>query len=181
MNTLQTAKDPLEKVWRATVELRWAYEMHSPNPPMLQQMYICDETGETVWLGLPVASVEKFDNALQGAAPRGAPAPPADFICGDLTLRINNPRPLWKGVEVCLTASSGKLVGLLASDTKRFFTFREMYDVFRTPGFQAGDGPNGFRSNVRTAIKRIRADFRRVDPAFDQIASLPSFGYQWKK
>ena len=51
----------------------------------------------------------------------------------------------------------------------------------RRHGQGAGCGEDGFRANVRSAIKRIRNKFRACDPTFDKIENYTSFGYCWKK
>ena len=47
-------------------------------------------------------------------------------------------------------------------------------------GFVAGHGPEGYRSNVRTFIKRIRQKFRDIDDDFDAIENYPGYGYRWQ-
>ena len=42
-------------------------------------------------------------------------------------------------------------------------TYRQIYDLVRGKDFIAGYGPDGYRSNVRSFIKRIRKKFRDVD------------------
>jgi two-component system response regulator ChvI len=46
-------------------------------------------------------------------------------------------------------------------------------------GFIAGYGNDGYRQNVRSAIKRIRNKFRECDPAFAEIGNYTAFGYCW--
>jgi hypothetical protein len=60
-------------------------------------------------------------------------------------------------------------------------TYRAAYDRLRFEGFIAGSGNDGFRANVRSAIKRIRNKFRACDPAFDAIENYTGFGYCWRK
>ena len=179
MSTVFETKVDAGQTWRATTTLRWAYAEHLPSPPMLQQMFVCVDTGETQWRELPVVNVPGFDTVQPIVVASFADAA-RDFICGDLTIRPNNPKPLWKGVEVPLTGRLGDVVKLLASDTTRFFTYREMYDVYRFTNFQSGDGPKGFYVNVRTAIKRIRREFEQVDPTFDRVEVLFGTGYRWR-
>ena len=45
--------------------------------------------------------------------------------------------------------------------------------------FVAGYGSDGYRTNVRTFIKRIRKKFRDLDPGFGCIQNYASFGYRW--
>ncbi len=49
----------------------------------------------------------------------------------------------------------------------------------RYVGFIAGCGDNGYQSNVRSSIKRIRAKFRQLDADFDSIGNHAGIGYCW--
>jgi two-component system response regulator ChvI len=49
----------------------------------------------------------------------------------------------------------------------------------RGVGFTAGSGEQGFRTNVRSAIRRIRLKFKAVYREFDEIQTFTSFGYRW--
>ncbi len=98
---------------------------------------------------------------------------------GDLELCLNSNRAFWIKKRVNLTLAEFKIVHLLASQTDRDVSHREIYDIVRGPGFVAGDGENGYRANVRTFIKRIRQKFGEVDDKFDRIATYSGFGYRW--
>lgn len=98
---------------------------------------------------------------------------------GALVLHAQSNRALWDGKRVNLTLAEFKIVRYLASEMGRDVPHREIYDIVRGPGFLAGDGENGYRSNVRTFIKRIRRKFTEVDPTFDRIATYSGFGYRW--
>ena len=67
------------------------------------------------------------------------------------------------------------------SNVGSFVTYRTLYDRMRSEGFIAGAGEDGYRANVRSAIKRIRNKFRACDPAFDKIKNYTSFRYCWRK
>ncbi len=71
----------------------------------------------------------------------------------------------------------GKL--LLRPDVSR--AYWQDYDRLHYEGFIAGNGADGYRANVRSAIKRIRNKFRDLDPTFDNIENYAGFGYCWKK
>lgn len=101
--------------------------------------------------------------------------------CGKLTLRPNVSRACWHGTDLALTVGEYNIVSLLASNVGNYFTYRAVYDRLRYEGFIAGTGPDGYRQNVRSAIKRIRNKFRDLDPAFDNIETFTGFGYCWKK
>ena len=54
-----------------------------------------------------------------------------------------------------------------------------IYDEMRYRGFISGNGENGYRTNVRSAVKRIRRKFEKHDPHFDEIRNFMAFGYVW--
>jgi two-component system response regulator ChvI len=103
------------------------------------------------------------------------------LACGKLLLKPEGSRACWNGVDVGLTLGEYKIVHLLASNAGSFVTYRTLYDRLRYEGFVAGNGKDGFRVNVRTAVKRIRGKFRACDPACDEIENYTGFGYCWRK
>jgi two-component system, OmpR family, response regulator ChvI len=103
------------------------------------------------------------------------------LACGKLLLRPQTSRGFWNGVDVGLTLGEYNIVRLLASSVGRYVTYRAIYDRLHYEGFIAGTGDDGYRANVRTAIKRIRNKFRSCDPAFDEIENYAGFGYCWRK
>jgi hypothetical protein len=82
-------------------------------------------------------------------------------------------------VDVGLTIGEYKIVHLLASNAGRYVTYRVIYDRLTYEGFIAGVGNTGYRTNVRSAIRRIRNKFRACDPAFSEIENHTAFGYCW--
>jgi len=101
--------------------------------------------------------------------------------CGKLRLNPGTSRAYWNQIDVGLTFGEYKIVNLLASNAGRFVTYRAVYDCLHYEGFIAGTGEDGYRANVRSAIKRIRNKFRSCDPAFDEIKNYNGFGYCWRK
>jgi two-component system response regulator ChvI len=101
--------------------------------------------------------------------------------CGKLLLRPDISRACWKDVDVGLTLGEYNIVRLLASNVGRYVTYRAIYDRLHYEGFIAGSGADGYRANVRSAIKRIRSKFSSADPTFDEIENYTGFGYCWKK
>jgi two-component system, OmpR family, response regulator ChvI len=101
--------------------------------------------------------------------------------CGKLRLKPETSRAYWAGIDVGLTFGEYKLVHLLVSNAGSFVTYRSLYDRLHFQGFIAGSGTDGFRANVRSAIKRIRNKFRACDPTFDEIENYTGFGYCWRK
>lgn len=126
------------------------------------------------------------DGAKPVAAAVGAtPVAHAEATGGEtarhaLELRTESCRALWRGAEVPLTLTEFHVVALLAGKIGGDVSYREIYDVVRGEGFIAGIGNEGYRSNVRTMVKRIRQKFRDLDPAFDALENYPGFGYRWR-
>jgi two-component system response regulator ChvI len=115
----------------------------------------------------------------QPQAENGASEATEPLVCGQLTLNIDNARAYWNGVDVQLTLTEFKIVFLLASRAGEYVTYRSVYDSVRYSGFVAGSGEEGFRTNVRSSIKRIRNKFRALDDRFSSIENYPAFGYRW--
>jgi len=99
--------------------------------------------------------------------------------CGPLLLRPHICRAYWKNVDINLTLSEFKVVQLLTSKTDEYVSPREIYDCMHYAGFIGGTGEEGYRTNVRSAMRRIRRKFHALDPGFDMISTLPIRGYQW--
>ena len=100
---------------------------------------------------------------------------------GKLLLHTDISRAYWNQSDLCLSLGEYKTVELLASNAGHYVTYRAVYDRMHYEGFMAGDGEDGYRANVRSAIKRIRNKFRALDPTFDRIENYSRFGYRWKK
>ena len=99
---------------------------------------------------------------------------------GHLTLLLQAGRALWKGEDVDLTLCEFKIVHFLVQESGRYAGYREIYDCMHYRGFVAGAGDDGYRVNVRSAIRRLRSKFRSFDPAFDEIENVASSGYAWR-
>jgi two-component system response regulator ChvI len=135
---------------------------------------ICKSRGSEV-LGRRLKSVVKaFKRTDQ-------PRSDAPIICGKLLLRPDVSRAYWKDADLDLTLGEYNIVHLLVSNVGKYITYRAVYDRLRHEGFIAGYGADGYRANVRSAIKRIRNKFSRVEPSFDEIENYAGFGYCWKK
>ena len=100
---------------------------------------------------------------------------------GKLLLHTDISRAHWTQSDLGLSLGEYKTVELLASNAGHYVTYRAVYDRMHYEGFIAGDGEDGYRANVRSAIKRIRSKFRALDPTFDRIENYSGFGYRWKK
>src|SRR5580704_14975860 len=125
--------------------------------------------------------VRRLRNVVELVKPKADVAVEERLACDKLVLKPETGRAFWAGIDVGLTLGEYKLVHLLVSNAGSFVTYRVAYDRLRFEGFIAGSGKDGFRANVRSAIKRIRNKFRACDPAFDEIENYTGFGYCWRK
>ena len=98
---------------------------------------------------------------------------------GPLELRFDTNRALWAGRVIDLTLTEFKIVTLLAENAGQDVGYRMIYDLVHGKEFISGHGAQGYRTNVRTFIKRIRKKFRDGDPSFDRIENYAGFGYRW--
>jgi len=104
----------------------------------------------------------------------------AALSCGKLVLRPDLRRAFWDGQDVNLTVTEFNIVHLIVSHAGEHVTYRAIYDCVHHAGFVAGNGDDGFRTNVRSSIKRIRNKFRAHDATFSEIENFPAFGYRWR-
>ena len=100
--------------------------------------------------------------------------------CGRLLLRPEVSRAYWSGRDVALTVSEFAILRLMVSHAGEFVSYRAIYDRVHRVGFVAGNGNEGYRTNVRSSIKRIRNKFRALDGGFAEIENFPAFGYRWR-
>ncbi len=119
---------------------------------------------------------------MEGAKARGAAnSNEADTLtAGNLTLKLKTSRACWRDRPVELTLTEFKIVNMMVEKAGEDVSYREIYDLVHGAGFLAGAGPEGYRANVRTFVKRIRQKFRDADPDFDMIGNYAGFGYRWK-
>jgi two-component system response regulator ChvI len=103
----------------------------------------------------------------------------SSYRCGRLVLQHHVSRALWDDVDVNLTVGEFRIVHLLARNVGHYVDYRSIYDEVRYRGFISGNGEQGFRTNVRSAVKRIRRKFQQLDPSFDEIHNFTAFGYIW--
>jgi two-component system, OmpR family, response regulator ChvI len=129
-------------------------------------------------LDVPVA---RLGRAVEAAKLPADPRPNKVIVCGKLILRPDVDRASWDGIDVGLTHGEYNIIHLLVSNMGRFVTYRAIYDRMHYEGFIAGSGGDGYRANVRSAIKRIRNKFRERDATFAEIENYNSFGYRWGK
>jgi len=125
--------------------------------------------------------VRRLRRVVVACKPMAARQAHSRIACDELVLEPGISRAYWKEVDLDLTLGEYRIVHLLASNPGRFVTYRAIYDRLRHEGFIAGYGADGYRANVRSAIKRIRNKFRALDPTFDKIENYTGFGYCWKK
>jgi two-component system response regulator ChvI len=125
--------------------------------------------------------VKRLRSVVELAKPKTDVVIEEHLACGKLLLKPESSRAYWNQVDVSLTLGEYNIVHLLASNAGSFVTYRAVYDRLTYEGFIAGTGEDGYRGNVRSAIKRIRNKFRARDPAFGEIENYTGFGYCWRK
>ncbi|MBL6650642.1 MAG: response regulator transcription factor [Reyranella sp.] len=101
------------------------------------------------------------------------------LVCGKLVLKPAIGRVYWNDVDVGLTIGEYNIIYLLASNVGRYLSYRAIYDRMHYEGFIAGTGDDGYRTNVRSIIKRIRNKFREIDHTFEEIKNAAALGYCW--
>ena len=100
-------------------------------------------------------------------------------VCGKLVLNPNVSRAYWNDVDVGLTLVEYNIAHLLASNAGRWMTYRAIYDRVHFEGFIGGGGADGYRTNVRGIIKRMRKKFLQCDETFAEIDNFVGLGYRW--
>jgi len=123
--------------------------------------------------------VKRIKSVVKAFKPAADPSSDSVIASGRLVLRPDVSRAYWDEIDLGLTIGEYNTVHLLVSNVGRCVTYRSIYDRMTSEGFVAGDGDNGYRANVRSAIKRIRNKFRKHDPAFFEIQNFTSLGYCW--
>jgi two-component system, OmpR family, response regulator ChvI len=107
--------------------------------------------------------VEILARRLRLVAKSGKPAAnseaAAPIVCAALVLSPTTYRAYWKEGDVGLTVSEYDIVHLLVSNVGRYQAYRAIYDLQYYEGFVAGQWAQGYRTNVRSSIKRIRKSF----------------------
>jgi two-component system response regulator ChvI len=112
-------------------------------------------------------------------APKPAAVPSASIVCGKLLLNPNVGRAYWNDRDVGLTLGEYNIVHLLASKAGRWVTYRTVYDRAHYEGFIGGSGEEGYQTNVRGTIRRIRKKFLQCDETFAEIENFVGLGYRW--
>ena len=108
-----------------------------------------------------------------------APATTSFVVHGKLVLNSNVRRVYWNDRDVGLTLTEYNIIDLLVSHAGRWVTYRSIYDRVHYEGFIGGTGADGYRTNVRGIIKRIRKKFLQCDETFAEIDNFVGFGYRW--
>lgn len=116
----------------------------------------------------------------KGAAGEEEEEKSENLTLGAISLNLETRRAYWKEKLVSLTLTEFNIVALLIDRDSADVSYREIYDMVHGKGFYAGSGPEGYRANVRTFIKRIRMKFKEVDGDFNHIENYPGFGYRWR-
>jgi two-component system response regulator ChvI len=130
-------------------------------------------------LAVILKRLERMIGETAERTPRGETTGVNGAVNG-LTLDQQTKRAYWHGSQVALSLGEFEVTSLLATKAGTDVSYRQIYDVIQDTGFLGGRGPEGYRANVRAAIKRIRKKFLAVDAGFDALENYPGFGYRWK-
>lgn len=128
--------------------------------------------------GLPILA-RRIRRIVESLPP--APGGDAEICCGPLSLFPDQNRSQWRGQDVGLTVTEYNIVEFMIANRGQHVTYRAIYDCVRHAGFIAGSGQEGYRTNVRSTVKRIRHKFRALDPDFAEIENFAAFGYRWRQ
>ncbi len=126
--------------------------------------------------------VRRIELIAEGQRPLPDPSQlprPSQMKVGHLELRFDINRAFWRGAAIDLTLTEFRMIAQLAMRSGEDISYRELYDLVHGKDFIAGFGSEGYRTNVRTFIKRIRRKFRELDSTFDCIENYARFGYRW--
>jgi two-component system response regulator ChvI len=126
--------------------------------------------------------VRRIELIAEGQRPLPDPSQrprPSQLRLGNLELRFDISRAFWRGAAIELTLTEFRMIAQLAMRPGEDVSYRELYDIVHGKDFVAGFGADGYRTNVRTFIKRIRRKFRELDNTFDCIENYARFGYRW--
>lgn len=152
-----------------------AREIYSNGPGALHR-YLED------WkVGRNKDSTRRILNVIHAYTLIQAQATQDDIVIGDLRLCLNSQRVEWRGADLALTVSEFKVVKLLVDHIGEYVTYRSIYDTVHYVGFVAGMGDDGWKTNVRSMIKRMRRKFLCLDPGCEMIENYQGFGYRWRK
>jgi two-component system, OmpR family, response regulator ChvI len=99
---------------------------------------------------------------------------------GDLILHPVTARALWRQRDVGLTLMEYKILLRLVTNRGEIQTYRTLYDTAHYEDFVAGSGEDGYRTNVRSLMKRMRRKFLAADPGFGEIENVHGAGYRWR-
>ena len=112
-------------------------------------------------------------------APKPDAVPSPNIVCGKLLLNPNVGRAYWKDIDVGLTLVEYNIVHLLTAKAGHWVTYRAIYDRVHYEGFIGGSGGEGYRTNVRGMIRRIRRKFLQCDETFAKLENFVGLGYRW--
>lgn len=123
--------------------------------------------------------IHQVVEAVRGISEHPPQEKPQSTRIGSLELRFDIKRARWAGQAIQFTLSEFHMLSQLATKRGEDVSYRELYDIVHGRGFIAGQGIDGYRTNVRSFIKRIRKKFRKIHPTFNQIQNYGGFGYRW--
>jgi two-component system response regulator ChvI len=111
--------------------------------------------------------------------------PEAVIRYGSITINQESLQVTWRGsaLPTTMTRCEFRVLTLLVTHQGYAVRYRAIYDVIQRPGFMAGQTApgfdQGFHTNVRSCIKRMRRKFLAIDPTFRNIVNHIGVGYSW--
>jgi two-component system response regulator ChvI len=126
--------------------------------------------------------LKRIELIIEGQRASVPPQPTADTEThlrrGPLEFHLDTNRVTWHGRPLELTRAEFRVLNHLAARPGIDVPFEDLYDLAHE-NVPRVEGDDGYRTNVRSLIKRIRNKFREIDHHFDRIQSYPRFGYRW--
>ena len=103
---------------------------------------------------------------------------------GSIWLNQTTLQARWRNDDLpTITRCEFRVLTLLVMHQGYAVRYRAIYDVIQKPGFLAGQTAGGFdqgfHTNVRSCIKRIRKKIQAIDPTFKNIVNHTGVGYSW--
>jgi len=103
---------------------------------------------------------------------------------GNIWLNQTTLQARWRNDDLLtITRCEFRVLTLLVMHQGYAVRYRALYDVIQKPGFLAGQTApgfdQGFHTNVRSCIKRMRRKFLAIDPSFKNIVNHTGVGYSW--
>lgn len=96
-------------------------------------------------------------------------------------LSITERGMFWGGQRVAISKTYASVIAALAIQLPGVaLTFAEMEGIRRPDLENLWKHSDYDFGNLRTAVSRVRRKLREIDPSFDCLQNIPTWGYEWK-